>query len=102
MRGASVRREPGGPVRPPASGMARRVLEPFTGARDKVRVRPVVPPDLRWRVDDACDMTRSAHYERHLAAQKPRGPVRRAPRHDVIFARGDDVRGDLDAPEIDR
>ena len=92
-RRARVRRDPRAPARPPAPGNRCAPREPVVrrSSRD-ARVDPVVALARSDRVDDAGDVARRAQRERRFAADERGRAVRRAPRHDVIVARRDDVR----------
>ena len=89
-RSPAALRDPAGPVLPPRFLVLRGRRTPTLRVAGQVVVGP--EPRLRpRRVHDAGDVTGRREHEPDRALEQLRGLVRRRPRHDVVFDRGDDV-----------
>src|SRR5687767_7895876 len=94
--------EPLRPRRPPAAALFARLREPairVTGLLIRGPVAALVPGG---RIDHAGDMAGRAEHESLLAAQQAERAEGRAPRHDVILARGKNEAGLVDGAQVDR
>src|SRR6266853_3424994 len=100
--GACQMPEPLAPLGPPAARHILRGLEPpvrigSCGASD-----PVVALVLGRGIDHPCNVAASTEDEGRVAGKQLRRSVRRAPGHDVVFARRVKERGYVDQRQVDR
>src|SRR5512134_551367 len=97
---AAVPIEPGRPLRPPAAGLLRRLREPGVRVGGIRPAGPVAALALGRRVDHAGHVPGRAEREGLFAAQQLERAIRRAPRHDMVLARGDEEAGPLHLRQV--
>src|SRR6185437_13939570 len=100
---AAVPREPLRPRRPPAAPIFSRDLKEVLGLGRVTLRSPVAAAVLRRRIDHAGDVAARAEHEPFvLSSQQLQRPVSGAPGDDVVFARREHEKRQLDRAEIDR
>src|SRR5512134_884438 len=97
---AAVPGEPCRPLRPPAAGLLRRLREPGVRVGGIRPAGPVAALALGRRVDHAGHVPGRAEREGLFAAQQLERAIRRAPRHDMVLARGDEEAGPLHLRQV--
>src|SRR5262245_7219264 len=99
---AAVLLQPLRPRRPPAAALFARAGEPLLGVLRIAVGGPETALVPRGRIDHARDMAGRAQHELLVAAEHVHGAVRRAPRHDVVFARGENEGRSRHAAQVHR
>src|SRR5262249_52393241 len=94
--------EPSAPVGPPASGFLRCAGQPVVSIRAQAGAGPLARLVSRGRMDDPGDVPAGAEHEGRLAVDQLGTAVSRAPGNDMVFARGEYVRRNVDLPEVHR
>src|SRR6516165_7022146 len=92
---------PGVPVRPPASRLFLRSLQPIACLGAKIVIDPMAALLAGRRIDHACDVTARRQYKPRLSSHDVLGAERALPGHDMVLARGQYVDRHLHLREID-